>query len=70
MITLVGYYSMGGLDKYVTWHNSELFSFLALIYLQRAPRSHFLTDQDDLYAKTRFRPRICLLGVSTISDYI
>jgi len=34
------------------------------------PRSHFLTDLGDPYAKTLVsgRPRMCFLGVSTISD--
>jgi len=51
---------MGGLRKYVTCHISEFFLsffrfflFVFFAFFQRAPRSHFLTDRNDLYAKTR-----------------
>jgi len=40
---------VGGLGTYETCHMSDfLFCFL-----RHVPRSHFLTDRDDLYAKTR-----------------
>jgi len=43
-----------GLGKYVTCHISEFFPFFFLfVFFQHEPRSHFLTDLDDLYAKTR-----------------
>ena len=71
----------GGSDTWVVWANVWLvtslsfFLFLCFFlsffcFLQRVPRSHFLTDQDDIYAKMCFRPRMCLLRVTTISDYI
>ena len=41
---------MGGLGKCVT---CQIFEFLFFCFLHRAPRSHFLTDRNDLYAITR-----------------
>jgi len=43
---------MGGLGKYVTCHISEFLFFFC--FLQRAPKSHFLTDRHDLYSKCVF----------------
>jgi len=41
---------VGGLGKCVT---CQIFEFLFFCFLHRAPRSHFLTDRNDLYAITR-----------------
>jgi len=63
----MGTRNVGGLGKHVTCHISEFlfffFSFFA--FLRHTPRSNFLTDRDDLYAKMCFQPKMYLLGVST-----
>jgi len=50
----------GGSASWEVWANMQLVTslsffsfFLLFLLLQRASRSHFLTDQHDLYAKTR-----------------
>ena len=39
-------------------------------FLRHAHRSHFLTDRDDLYVKTRVSAKDVPRGVSTICDHI
>jgi len=48
---------VGGLGKCVTRHISEFLFFFC--FLQRSPRSHFLTDRHDLYAKTHVSGQGC-----------
>jgi len=49
----------GGIATWVVWANVWLvtslsvFSSFLFSFLRYAPRSHFLTDRDDLYARTR-----------------
>ena len=64
MTTMVGVAQRGwsGQGKYVTYHISGfLFFFSFFCFVQHAPRLHFLTDRDDLYAKRCVSGQGCAL---------
>jgi len=59
--------NVGGLGKYVICHTNFFSSFFC--FLQRTPRSNFLTDRHDM-PKRVFPAKDVSFGVSTILDYI